>query len=107
MPVTDVVYIGQVPWSVVESDTIEDFGETDSMGARLLIRADQHPDQKRDTLLHELLHSLVFTYGIPMGDAESEEVIIKSLTPVLLDVLASNPKLVERLVTPAWKNDKL
>lgn len=65
-------------------------GRTDVRNLRLLINADQHEMQLRDTLLHETLHACLHVQEL---GAEDEE-FVRRLAPVLLDVLRSNPVLV-------------
>ena len=93
------VKIGQTEWSIIEIEYGSEFGQTDPMNAVILLNKSQQKDQMRDTLLHEVLHAIVCAYGVPMGDPESEEAILKTLTPALLDVLCVNPKLTEKLLT--------
>lgn len=63
---------------------------------------DPHIRQLRDTLLHETLHALVAQTGLaeaggPLhGDAEEQ--VIRALAPLLLHLLAENPRLVQFLV---------
>lgn len=55
-------------------------------------------DQKAETLLHEVLHAVVTVTGL--GDewgADKEEAAVNRLSPVILDVLRRNPRLVAYL----------
>lgn len=46
----------------------------------------------RDTILHECLHACFFSVG-----KGRKEQTIRALTPVLLDMIRSNPKLIKFL----------
>ncbi len=78
-------------------------GETEMMGGikysqqDIVIDPDIAPDQKADTLLHEVLHGIVSNCGLkdkPLG----EEDCLGALSFALLDVLRRNPELVSYLV---------
>lgn len=56
-------------------------------------------DQKAETVLHEALHAAVTVAGL--GDewgVDKEEAVVNRLSPVLLDVLRRNPKLIAYLL---------
>lgn len=57
----------------------------------------QSPDSARDTLLHEIMHSV---YGLSHGNLSSkeEERAIRSLSTGLLDTLRRNPDLAQFLL---------
>lgn len=93
-----IIQIGQTKWTVEHTDLEDEFGITDHFQAKILVKKDQTKDQLRDTLLHEVLHAICFNYGVSTKDEETEEAILKTLTPVLLDVLCRNPKLVTFLL---------
>lgn len=65
---------------------------------RILIRAELGADQARDTLLHEILHGLLDVAGLMRDEDEREESIVHALSPLLLDALRRNPRLVSYLV---------
>jgi hypothetical protein len=58
-----------------------------------------HPGSSRYTLLHEILHALTDLSGHSKewGD-DDEEAFVTRFTPLLLDVLRRNPKLVDYLL---------
>lgn len=68
-------------------------GATDMRRLRLLIHDDQHEMQLRDTVLHEVIHASLHVQEM---DAE-DETFVARLTPVLLDVLRSNPAFTKWL----------
>lgn len=92
------IQIGQTTWELEEAALEEEFGLTDHFQAKILVMKGQTKDQLRDTVLHEVLHAICFNYGVPTTDDETEEAILKTLTPVLLDVLCRNPELVDLLL---------
>lgn len=55
-----------------------------------------HQSALRETLLHETLHAVWAATGLPAveGANDEEEVIVASLSPLLLGVLRDNPRLV-------------
>lgn len=55
---------------------------------------DQAPGQKRDTVLHEVLHTITEMTGLALVWGNDDEDFIRRISPVLLDVLRRNPKLV-------------
>lgn len=70
--------------------------------ASILLDSTCAPDTERDTVLHELLHAIwkqtQLVIEHPDGDSDSVgEKLIQTLAPRLLDLLRSNPKLVEYL----------
>lgn len=65
-------------------------GSTSVARLRILIDADQHEMQLRDTALHEVIHASLHVQELGADD----EAFVARLAPVLLDVLRSNPHLV-------------
>ncbi|MEA2678050.1 MAG: hypothetical protein QOJ81_2191 [Chloroflexota bacterium] len=65
-------------------------GRTAMAHLRMLVNADQHEMQIRDTVMHEVAHACLHIQEL---SAEDEE-FVGRLAPVLLDVLRSNPHLV-------------
>jgi hypothetical protein len=63
---------------------------------RIVMADDLGIDQERDTLVHEILHGLVRVIGLNLRDS-LEERIVGTLSPVLLDLLRSNPEVVAYL----------
>jgi hypothetical protein len=74
-------------------------GHFSSQRLEILVDPAQAKSQERDTLLHELLHAIFDTSGLAHSwQNADEEDAIRRISPLLLDVLRSNPKLVEYLV---------
>lgn len=64
----------------------------------ITLDATNHADVVKETLLHEVLHTITEYTGVDddLG-ADDEEKVVNRLAPVLLDVLRRNPKLVAYL----------
>lgn len=72
-------------------------GHTDSRALLIMVEPDQAPGQARDTILHEALHALM-SLGNVYDDPKREEEVVSQLSPLLLDLLRRNPKLVAFLL---------
>lgn len=92
------IKIGEVVWKVNETSHIDDFGVTEYMAGEILLNSSQTTSQMRETLLHEVCHAIVFSYGIQLGTPEQEEQFINSFSPVLLSVICNNPEFLSILV---------
>jgi hypothetical protein len=57
----------------------------------------QHPQQERDTVLHEVMHGIFSETALTMDfkEDEDEEKIVRRLTTGLLQVLRENPELTK------------
>ena len=68
---------------------------------RIAVNDQQAPGFLRDSLFHEVLHACWQHSGLydPEGK-EHEERVVRHMTPRILDVLRSNPRLV------AWLTEK-
>jgi hypothetical protein len=74
-------------------------GFTDHRALTIDIDPNQAPDEKADTLLHEVIHTVTNLTGLNGDwDAETEERVVNRLSPALLDVLRRNPTLVTYLL---------
>jgi hypothetical protein len=75
--------------------------EQQAMGAALLRRqvialsTEQHPQQVRDTLLHETVHMLLRL--LDLEGRKADERFVNTFTTGLLDTLRRNPALTEYL----------
>lgn len=74
-----------------ESNSNWVFGAVRHKDLEIVLAPDQAKGQLRDTLLHEVLHGIIYVTG---GITEGEEKIVKQLTATLLDTLRRNPDLV-------------
>jgi len=77
-------------------------GRTERGAQNIWIDRQTGPDQLRETVLHEVLHTVWGLAGLQMdiddvGEDSQGEKIINRVTPLLLDVLRRNPRLVAYL----------
>ena len=74
-------------------------GETDHALLTIVVHPKLAAQQAVETLLHEVLHTVMTVAGITQdfGD-DKEEQIVNRTSPLLLDVLRRNPSLVAYLV---------
>ena len=79
-----------------ESNSTWVFGAVRHKDLKIVLTPDQATGQLRDTLLHEVLHGIIYVTG---GIAEGEEKIVQQLSSTLLDTLRRNPDLVWFLVS--------
>lgn len=78
----------------------DELGLTDLNMLTVNIRAELAADLTRETVLHEVLHTITDMIGERMRlGSDREEEIIRSLSPALLMVLRDNPKLVAYLLS--------
>ena len=77
-------------WTPKESNIDEkDMGSCNRIDCRIKI-VEHHRDGELDTLIHEILHAVMFQAGMA-GD--NEEQAVERLTPWLLAAIAQNPDL--------------
>lgn len=79
----------------------DDYGETFLDRCEIVVSSKQGPSQRRETVLHEILHACSSLTGlrVEMGEGWDESMCTR-MAPVLLDVLRRNPRLVEFLTEP-------
>lgn len=75
------------------------YGVTHLNEATSYIHADQDPGIKKETYFHEMLHVACLATGLSerLGE-EEEEKLIQTLSPILLDVLQSNPEFTSYIL---------
>ena len=80
------------------SDSEELYGLTINRDHRIIVGTDQSDLASKDTLLHELLHAVMWTSGAfrHVGD---EEQVVTVMATCLLGVLRDNPELVAHLTS--------
>lgn len=59
------------------------------------------PDEKANTILHEVLHALVYTMSIKFKDHDQEESVVNSMSNGIITVLKDNPDFL------GWLKDVL
>lgn len=85
--------------AAVREDRKEMFGRTDHAALRILLEPTQTEPRMRDTLLHEVLHTLTTLTGLDMELGQDEEGMVNRMAPALLDVMRRNPQLVAYLTS--------
>lgn len=83
--------------AAVREDRKEMFGRTDHVALHIILEPSQSEARMRDTVLHEVLHTLTTLTGLDIELGQDEEGAVNRLAPALLDVLRRNPALVDYL----------
>ncbi len=73
-------------------DSTTDLGSHNGLTQVIRIR-EMHPEQKRDTIIHEILHSIMWNNG--QNTAAKDELLIECLSHGIDAVLNDNPHLLE------------
>jgi Zn-dependent peptidase ImmA (M78 family) len=93
---------GFYTWTIHWSEELPDeaFGKTDTSQKRITMYKMDNEEMERETLFHELLHvalddmtEAIFGYELEKKDSDKEENLVRLLSPQLLLILTSNPKL--------------
>lgn len=97
--------VGAYRYKFIEDVSIagENVGEHLPMEQLIKLVPGQAPDFERDTVLHEVLHACIHKTCLSEMEVwgkNHEEAIVVALTPILLDTLRRNPKLVQYLTEP-------
>jgi hypothetical protein len=101
--IPDAVKVGPFRYAIVaDRHTLHSIDvEANGTTAVDLLRIHLDPDRPHDavavTLLHELLHAIWYAAG-RRGEKLAEEEAIRTLSPLLLDVLKANPDVLAFLV---------
>lgn len=69
------------------------YGEYDERTSTINVDVDASADVIRETLLHEILHAILGMYE------KDDEALVRLLSPMLLQVMRDNPKLMLALTT--------
>lgn len=86
--------------AAVKSQGQPDFyGVTNHPNLTITLNPEQADGQLRDTVLHEVLHTVTTIASLELSGKEEEE-FVSRISPILLDVLRRNPALVEYLTAP-------
>lgn len=85
-------------WRVIVEDLTEQeaVGLSDDTTATITLHPGQDPWVERDTLLHELMHSVLRSQGRPYDEA-AEELYVGALATGLLGALRANPSVARYL----------
>lgn len=98
----ETVKIGSFSYAVKVKKKLSALGRTRHRFGLIYLAGDQHVDQARDTLLHELIHAAIWVGGSMrmLGATDSdiadelEENICRLLAPQLLGIIRDNPDLL-------------
>jgi hypothetical protein len=72
-------------------------GQTSHISLVITLKPDMAPDMVKATLIHEILHTLFYAAGSPVGD-DKEERLIRALEAPLYALLVDNPGLLAYLL---------
>lgn len=97
-PLPSIIHIGYQDIAVTEVDAIDNTqGSYNNESHEIKIKSGSGNREKLNTVLHELLHAIVYSYGLKCefkGD-EQEEKIVNALGNGLTESLVRNKELVE------------
>lgn len=74
------------------------FGSCDNIKGLINVSPGQEQFSKKDTLLHEILHGILFMQGYT-HNPELEEAFVRPLATGILAVMRDNPGLADKLFT--------
>ena len=86
--------VTQAPLENPTDGTLHSYAVTQKNQETITLHTGQSAGNLRDTLFHEVLHTCWHAGCLPSGQ---EEEIIGTLSPLLLDTLRRNPRLIEFL----------
>ena len=93
-----VIKLGYQDITVTEVDAIDNTqGSYNNESHEIKIKSGQGDREKLNTLLHEILHACIYSYGLKceFKDDEQEEKIVNALGNGLTEALVRNKALVE------------
>ncbi len=92
-----VIHLGYQDIKVSEYDLVDAQGCYQAEQSKIRIKEGMEPKEKLNTLLHEIFHGIVYSYGLKKDfkDDEEEEKIVNALGNGLTEVLVRNKELVE------------
>lgn len=111
MKLPKTVHVGALTYSITDDraallercfeDLSRLLGSTDHVTCSIVIDDRLVEGQKRDTVLHEVLHTVISNCGLSdEWGVDKEEGIVRRITPGILAVLRDNPDLVAYLTEP-------
>lgn len=89
----EVVRILGRDYTIDFTDDINSLGLCDPEVCEIAIREGMHPVEEADTVLHEILHGLMFTMHVGLSFNKEEEVVSR-LSTGLMQVMQDNPELL-------------
>lgn len=100
--IPEVVFIGAADYLIRHKAKYPLLGETLPDDTEIIIRKAQSSCSKQNTLLHEILHAIVWESGyrqVADLSTEQEETMVRVLTPWILAVLQDNPDVLAFLLS--------
>jgi hypothetical protein len=97
-------YLSDEEWKERDLDE-KDGGQMHGAGAEIFVRdaKGQHELHQREILLHEIMHACVYVSGLIFENYRTlediEETFIMRTSPVLIDVLKSNPDVTKFILS--------
>lgn len=101
--VISTMNVGPNIYSVEAGDLsrLDRIGECDSVNSKITIQEGLPPLRLREVLFHEMLHAIMFEYGISLGlEPKQEESLVQILIPALLCTFEANPGLAAMFICP-------
>lgn len=93
------VNVGPFRYTIAWVEDLPESSGFTNMDHRIIGVAGSCDEQtQRETLLHEILHAVIDMTGLRGEDKDKEEKLVASISPVLYDVLRSNPTVVAYLL---------
>lgn len=94
------ITVGAYTYEVGVRETADE-GSVVNESQIITVAPNRGPDATADSLLHECLHALFYISGTRAAGigTKTEEQLVTALSPLLLQLLRDNPKLVDFLVT--------
>lgn len=90
-PLPTTVSIGPFTWTIrTDARLADEYGLTTFDDLEIVLRQTMPDDLRKETLLHELLHAILFAQGVPAG---AQEKWVKRLSPLLFATLRDNADL--------------
>jgi len=92
-----IIKLGYQDIKVSEADLDDAQGCYKAEQAEIRIKQGMEPREKLNTLLHEIIHACVYTYGLKdeFKDHDHEEKVVNALGNGLTDVFVRNKELIE------------
>ena len=85
------LWFGYRLWRVLQGP-IPDSGSVQYDTHTIMLQESQHPADKADTLVHELLHIIAYEYAL-FDDDDHEERVVTAMANGLIQLLVRNPDL--------------
>jgi len=101
MDLPPVIYLGPYDFVVRQKKKYDLLGELDKENETIIVRTTQGPANLRDTVLHEVLHAILYVAGdsdVHGLAHEDEERLVRIVTPWLLAFMRDNPHVLAYLL---------